>query len=167
MRRTVQLLAGIALLGACGSEPTATETNLAALRAATDGFHRIDVAQAAGYDAQSPAGCFTNAAGAMGLHYLNGTKVGTLNVSQPQLLMYEPQQNGTMKLVGVEFIVPGAPADPPPVLFDQAMHYNATFGVWVLHVWAWQSNPRGIYADWNPQVTCAHATTVVSAVSHH
>ena len=189
MRRTTQLLAGIALLGGCGGEPTATDAatdatadmqprsaltqagaaeykDLAALRAATARFHRIDVAQAAGYDNQFPAGCFTSAAGAMGFHFLNGTKLGTLNVTEPQLLLYEPQKNGTMKLVGVEFILPGADTDTPPVLFGQVLHYNHTFGVWALHVWAWETNPQGIYADWNPQVTCAHASAVSTANSH-
>jgi hypothetical protein len=26
-----------------------------------------------------------------------------------------------------------------------------------LHVWAWKSNPRGAFADMNPNVTCEHA----------
>jgi len=24
-----------------------------------------------------------------------------------------------------------------------------------LHVWAWQDNPKGTFADWNTNVTCA------------
>jgi hypothetical protein len=27
-----------------------------------------------------------------------------------------------------------------------------------LHVWAWKQNPRGAFADMNPNVTCEHAT---------
>ena len=102
----------------------------------------------------------------MGVHYLNNTRVGGLKVTEPQLLMYEPQQNGTMKLVGVEFIVPGVPTETAPVLFGQTFQYNATFGVWALHVWAWAKNPLGLFYDWNPNVTCAYATSV-SAVAHH
>ena len=174
MTRTVLLLSGIVLLGGCTVEPTAATANIqplatnqtsgaaehrdvAALRAATAQFHRIDVAQAAGYDTQFPAGCFSSPTGAMGFHWLNGARVGTLNVTEPQLLLYEPQKNGTMKLVGVEYILPGAPTDIPPVLFDRALEYNTTFGVWALHVWAWANNPLGIYSDWNPQVTCRYA----------
>lgn len=71
-----------------------------------------------------------------------------------------------MKLLGVEYIVPGAPTDTPPVLFDQALHYNATFQVWVLHVWAWRDNPSGLFADWNPKATCDHAA-VLANMSHH
>jgi hypothetical protein len=26
-----------------------------------------------------------------------------------------------------------------------------------LHVWAWKANPRGAFADMNPNVTCEHA----------
>jgi hypothetical protein len=25
-----------------------------------------------------------------------------------------------------------------------------------MHVWAWEHNPKGSYADWNTHVTCAH-----------
>ncbi|HEX2339612.1 MAG TPA: hypothetical protein VHI98_03955 [Vicinamibacterales bacterium] len=24
-----------------------------------------------------------------------------------------------------------------------------------LHVWAWKNNPRGTFAEWNPNVSCA------------
>ena len=175
MRRTALLLAGIVLLGACSEEPTITEPgaemqagaltqlspgaahDLAALRSATASFHRIEVAKAAGYDVQFPAGCFSSPAGAMGFHYLNGAKVGTLAPGEPQLVIYEPQKNGTLKLVGVEFILPGAPTDTPPVLFGQTLEYNSTFGVWALHVWAWKNNPEGMFADWNPKASCEFA----------
>lgn len=188
MRRTAGLLAGIALLAGCAGEPTATASadaaadagslaarlaqgenehaDVAALRAATARFHRIEVADAAGYDTQFPPGCFAIAEGAMGFHYLNGAAVGTLDVTRPQLVMYEPQKDGTMKLVGVEFIYPGLPTDPPPVLFGRAFQYNHVFSVWALHVWAWRENPRGLYADWNPLVSCEHASAVTTA-SHH
>ena len=178
---------GMVLLGGCGSEPVALDAaaersvitqmneaslsaaqnrDIAALRAATARFHRIDVAHAAGYDTQFPAGCFTSDAGAMGFHYLNGTNVGSLEVTRPQLVMYEPQANGSMRLVGVEYIVPGLPTDEPPVLFDRAFAYNPVFDVWVLHVWTWAHNPDGVFEDWNPRVTCEHAA-VVSPTSHH
>lgn len=181
MRRITALLAGIALLGACTDASTdpaqpelegivgltsSDQRDLASLRAATARFHRIEAARMAGYDTQFPAGCFASDAGAMGFHYLNESEVGTLDVTRPQLVMYEPQQNGTMKLVGVEFIYPGAPTDTPPVLFGQSFGYNDVFQVWVLHVWAWRHNPSGIFADWNPAVSCEFATSV-SLSAHH
>jgi len=183
MRRTAHLLAGIALLTGCGGQPAATETaadfqpprseasaaehrDVAALRAATVKFHHIEVANSAGWDTQFPAGCFTSPMGAMGYHWIKNKNVGTLKVTEPQLVLYEPQENGTMKLVGVEFILPGQPTDTPPVLFGQTFQYNTTFGVWALHVWAWRNNPLGLYANWNPTVTCKFATTV-AAMAHH
>ena len=175
MRRTTLLLAGIVLLGGCSDELTITEPgaemqagaltqlspaaaqDLASLRAATAPFHRIEVAKAAGYDVQFPAGCFSSPAGGMGFHYLNGAKVGTLAPGEPQLVIYEPQKNGTLKLVGVEFILPGASTDVAPVLFGQTFEYNSTFEVWALHVWAWKNNAAGMFSDWNPNVSCEYA----------
>jgi hypothetical protein len=183
MRPTPLFLLGIALLGGCG-EPTSTSTPLqaptaslsrasaaenkalAALRATLAPLHRFDVAQQAGWDNQFPDGCFSSADGAMGMHYLNGANVGTLDPARPQLLLFEPQKNGTMRLVGVEFILPGDPSDPAPMLFDQTFTYNYRFSVWALHVWALEGNPDGLYADWNPKVTCDYAPTQ-SAASHH
>ena len=189
MRRIAGLLTTIALLSGCG-ETTQTPTGttaaraplepgaalsarsesenkaLAALRAATAPFHRIEAAGAAGWNNQFPAGCFASAAGGMGYHWLNGANVGTLDPSRPQFVMYEPQKKGSMKLVGVEFIYPGIPSDPVPVLFGQPFTYNTVFSVWALHVWVWKENPNGLYADWNPRVSCAYATTAV-VTSHH
>jgi hypothetical protein len=145
--------------------PAHVNRDIAALRAATAAFHRIDVAHAAGFDAQFPPGCFESDAGAMGFHFLNEANVGTLSVTRPQLVMYEPQANGSMLLVGVEYIMPGLPTDTPPRLFGRDFAYNAVFEVWVLHVWAWRHNPAGMFADWNPTVSCAHAGAAIDA--HH
>ena len=188
MRGMTVLLAGIVLLTACESS-TGTGTNavsaaraplsarrddaqeqkdLAALRGATEKFHKIEVAAQAGWNEQVPPGCFTNPdSGAMGFHFRNLGNVGTLDPTAPQFVMYEPQKDGSMRLVGVEFIFPGAPTDTPPVLFNQAFHYNSTFGVWVLHVWAWRENQHGLYSDWNPNVSCQYATDIVSTSAMH
>ncbi len=29
-----------------------------------------------------------------------------------------------------------------------------SLGLWYLHVWVWQENPSGLFADWNPSVKC-------------
>jgi hypothetical protein len=147
--QAAQLAAGVRL-----------ERDLASLRSATARYHRIEEAHLAGYDTQFPPGCFSSAGGAMGYHFLSPDRVGTLSVTEPQLLMYEPQKNGRLRLVGVEYIVPGSPDDEPPALFGRPFHYNAVFGVWALHVWAWAHNPNGTFADWNPTVSCEHAATV-------
>jgi hypothetical protein len=27
-------------------------------------------------------------------------------------------------------------------------------GFWLKHAWIWKHNPAGMFADWNPEVTC-------------
>jgi hypothetical protein len=185
MRRTSRLLLGLALLGGCGDPtaigttttltpqdaalikaPAAENMDLAALRATLAPLHRFDAAWNAGWNNQFPAGCFSSSTGAMGMHYLNGENVGTLEPTKPQLLLFEPQKDGSQRLVGVEYIVPGDPSDTPPVLFNQPFAYNYQFSVWALHVWALESNPNGIYNNWNPKVTCDYAP-IQAATSHH
>ncbi|HEV7994110.1 MAG TPA: hypothetical protein VGP25_19945 [Gemmatimonadaceae bacterium] len=190
MRRIAGLLTTVVLLSGCGDTPAVPTTNnatgaalqpdaaslikrpesearaLLALRAATDPFHRIEAAVKAGFNTQAPPGCFASAAGGMGFHWNNAVNVGTLDPAKPQFVMYEPQQDGSMKLVGAEFIFPGSPTDAPPVLFGQKFTYNTTFQVWALHVWIWEENPSGLYADWNPRVSCAFAKTAVMTKHH-
>lgn len=178
-RTTCSLALALVLAGCAADAPTAVgdaasssaavpaeHPDLAVLRAATARFHRHAAAIKAGYDVQFPEGCFESEAGAMGYHYLNAGYVGSLEVARPQLLMYEPLQNGRLRLVGVEYIVPGEPTDVPPVLFDQPFTYSEVFEVWVLHAWVWAHNPDGIFADWNPEVSCAHAAASAPARHH-
>ena len=105
--------------------------------------------------------------GAMGVHYVNGNLLnGTIDVSHPQALIYEPTASGQMKLVGVEFITPAAiwlqTNSAPPVLQGQVFLYVDSpnrFNIpafFELHVWAWRDNPKGSFVDWNDRVTCSH-----------
>lgn len=119
--------------------------------------------------------------GAMGVHYVNLSLVngetllgnGQLDPTKPQALIYEPQPNGEMKLVGVEYIILASalPAGAAPQVADHLMLYidgpsasrpNAPLNRYGLpaffemHVWAWKDNPQGSFADWNDHVTCAH-----------
>jgi hypothetical protein len=81
--------------------------------------------------------------------------------------MYEPQQDGSMKLVGVEYVKAAPPTDPAPTLFNQSFNFNSGLQVWTLHVWLWKSNPSGLYANWNPTVTCQFAPATAPAMTHH
>ena len=137
-----------------------TEQQLAQLRALTAPFHRIEAAQAAGWTMPIP-GCFSDPAGGMGYHFGNEALIdGAVDALEPELLVYEPQANGRMRLVAVEYIVPFEQwtASAPPSLYGQSFHRNENFGLWVLHVWHFRHNPSGIFTDWNPTVTCEHAT---------
>jgi hypothetical protein len=144
----------------------AVRRDLATLRAATAPFQRFELAFKAGWNVQAPPGCFASPAGGMGFHWNNAANVGTLDPAKPQFVMYEPQQDGSKKLVGAEFIFPGAPTDTPPVLFGRPFTWNSTFQVWALHVWIWKENPQGMFADWNPRVSCAFAGSAVMTKHH-
>ena len=94
------------------------------------------------------------------------------------MLLYEPQPDGTRKLVGIEYVVyrpawHAVHSDLPILLgvpFDQrfgsdthghAEHYE-------LHVCLWRNNPLGMFAPYNPKVSCqgltAHASRAVSGL---
>lgn len=135
--------------------------DLAALRRLTARFHDFGAAAAAGWDAQITPCLEDPSLGGQGFHYGNPAFIdGDVNLLEPELLLYEPQSNGRLRLVGIEYIVPFAfvpAAADPPTLLGQEFHQNFFFGVWALHVWTWRHNPSGLFADWNPQVTCAAA----------
>ena len=179
MRRTSLLLVGMTLLGGC-ADPAPTSTtlpppsvpslssaaenrDLATLRAATARFHRYDVAKNAGYTFLFMDMCMEDQSsarlGGMGNHYVNPALLdGSVDVGNPEALLYEPGPNGQLKLVGVEYVIPKDKwtSAEPPMLFGQQFTLNA-FDLWALHVWASKNNPSGLYAAWNPLVSCANA----------
>ena len=155
----------ITLLGCSDSNsPTQEQKDLASLRQAVLPLQELSSAQQAGYttavgDPGDGHTClFDPQLGAMGVHYLNGSLVSaTPTVTQPQLLIFEPQQDGSTKFVGVEFIIPYSihgEDQAPPELFGRQFMKNATFQLWGLHAWVGRSNPSGMFAMWNPDVTC-------------
>jgi hypothetical protein len=188
MKKFVALLGGLALLAACSSESITREGNadlrvaaarslgsdinadLAKLRRVTASFHDFQTASRAGWSAQiTPCMVDPDGAGGMGFHYGNTALIdGTASVEKPQLLLYEPEKNGNLRLVAVEYIIPytfHARDAAPPRLFNQDFQQVDAFQLWGLHAWVWRDNPSGIFAPWNPQVGCANATDVMS-MSH-
>ena len=133
---------------------------LAELRAAKAAFHDIDVARAAGYTARLTDCLSDPAQGGMGFHYADGARLdATVERLRPEALLYEPQRNGKLRLVAVEYIVPYSAwtRAEPPSLHGLSFHPNPGFKVWMLHAWIWRNNPSGTFADWNPKVTCPAA----------
>jgi len=142
-----------------------SETPLAQeVRRATERYQDVAAATAAGYALF--LGCVSSPQdGAMGIHYVNADLVGDgkLDAARPEALMYEPK-GGKLELVGVEYIVIAAAWDgankTQPTLMGQLFHYNSSpnrYGIpayYALHVWAWRRNPRGVFMDWNPRVSC-------------
>jgi hypothetical protein len=133
------------------------------VREVTAVYRDINQAIAAGY--QQFGGCVSGPeVGAMGVHFVKGALVdGTLDVNQPEALIYE-FKNGGARLLGVEYITPvpawDAAHDGPPVLNGQHFQFVGTPnryrlpGLYELHVWAWRANPNGTFVDWNPRVSC-------------
>ena len=130
------------------------------LRRATSAFHSYDVAVVAGWDTIL-GGCVESPMGGMGYHVHNMDQFlnGHLNLLRPEVLLYAPTEDGSMEFVGVEYIIPGNlwNSGEPPQLLDQPLHFNPNVGptgIWALHVWTARHNPEGIFADWNPNVSC-------------
>jgi hypothetical protein len=145
---------------------------------ATAKYVNVNNATAAGYG--PVLGCVSGSDhGAMGIHYVNGSLLtgetllanGQLDPTRPQALIYEPQSNGALKFVGVEFIILASalPAGAAPQVDGHLMLYidgptaarpDATpnrYGLpalFEMHVWAWRDNPQGSFVDWNNHVSC-------------
>ncbi|HKI95383.1 MAG TPA: hypothetical protein VJ992_08850 [Gemmatimonadales bacterium] len=144
---------------------TAGETSdlgsqLAALRRATVAFHDTAAASAAGYNAKLTPCWYFGSVGAMGYHYGNPALIdGTADLWNPEILVYAPTGEGGLGLVALEYIVPIAAwtGATPPSLLGRDFERNDALGLYALHVWLWRHNPSGTFADWNPNVSCAHA----------
>lgn len=132
-----------------------------AVRAANSRFTDVAAATAEGY---GPIPCVSGpTGGAMGIHYVNGAYLddGVIDISKPEAVMYEPKDDGSLELVGVEYITTKGPANLDGHLFNFNTEPNR-YGLpafYELHVWAWRENPTGTFADMNPKVSCdaAHA----------
>jgi hypothetical protein len=54
--------------------------------------------------------------------------------------------------------------ETPPSLTGQVFQYVGapnryrSPAFYELHVWAWKQNPNGMFADWNPKVSCEQYT---------
>jgi len=177
-------------LAALASTAIADQADIAAILAATEKYKDIDVALAEGF-VPAPSGCVSAAAeglpaelGAMGIHYIHPGMLGITAVeprvtgnglntdfTTPSILLYEPQADGSLVLVGVENLVfqdawkAAGNAEMPAmghqkwdVMADMAdtagdeahgfaPHYD-------LHVWTERENPAGMYLPFNPAVAC-------------
>jgi hypothetical protein len=137
-----------------------------AVREATARYQNVQSAEYDGYHLEF--GCVSGSdSGAMGLHYVNDTLVGggIVDVTRPQIVLYEAQPNGNPKLTGADYLVLAGPWDAkhpgtPPQLMGQIFHYFEApnrFNLpafYTLHVWAWKDNPNGAFVNWHPDVSC-------------
>jgi len=170
--RKASLALGFALLALpaalAHADPPGDSPFLAQVRQATAAYRNINVAAQAGWFARD-AFCVSGPDhGAMGVHVVNPALIGgnQPKISQPQILIYEPQANGSMVLVGVEYVVIADawnaqhPDGSTPTVAGQLMNLVPApnrYGlpsVYELHAWAWRNNTHGNFADWNHNVTC-------------
>jgi hypothetical protein len=138
------------------------------VREATAKYKDVSIAEADAYHLMF--GCVSGPdSGGMGLHYVNMAlvKKGEVDATKPQIVIYEPQLDGHLKLIGADFLVladqwdKDHPEDGPPQLMGQLFHYFESpnrFGLpafYTLHVWAWKPNPNGAFVNWHPDVSCS------------
>jgi hypothetical protein len=143
-----------------------TASDLRRAREATRAFRDVEAARAAGYAATGE--CVEDPKyGGMGIHYANEELVadGELDVTKPEILVYQPTRRGKLRLGAVEYFQAdddqdlatdldrpslfGLPFDGPMLGHEDGMpiHYD-------LHVWLYKHNPAGQFAMWNPRVSC-------------
>ncbi len=187
------IIAGVGLAGLGIPVVAAADEagEIAAVRVATEKYKDVNVALGEGFIPAPPGDCVSAAAeglppemGAMGIHYINpgmlkitateprvdGESIHT-DFLKPAILLYEPQADGSLELVGVENLVfqkawKEAGNDGPPVFAgrkwdamaddantagDEAHNFASHFD---LHVWAFRDNPDGALAPFNANVTC-------------
>lgn len=180
--------AGSELAPAVQAELDALRTSLERFRdidvAVAEGYVRdpmgvCDVAEMMGRPAEL---------GAMGIHYfrpdllgitateprVDGTGTHT-DFSMPGVLIYEPQADGSLELVAVENLTfkkaweeAGNEAPPsfagvswdlmeddPATDLDEAHMFEPHYD---RHVWIFRDNPNGVFAQFNPAVSCEHHT---------
>jgi hypothetical protein len=140
---------------------------VAKVYAAVKRFKDINVATGEGWVQGTP--CVSGPDhGAMGVHFILQERVqkAVLKADQPEALIYEPLDNGNFRLVGVEFIIladvwqTNNPGAGPPALEGNLLNFvdmPNRYGLppfYEIHVWAFEHNPNGSFADWNNRVTC-------------
>ncbi len=128
----------------------ATLQELMQAKAATARYHNIENALADGYENINVV--LPN----MGYHFMKTAWVdATFEVTKPEILVYNKQENGRMQLVAVEYAVPLNLSANAPAGFtgnQDVWTANAGFGLWLLHAWIWYENPDGVFNATNPTV---------------
>lgn len=153
------LMAPSALAGqrASDSDDDEAADGLARIRATLGAYQDVRAALA---DYAPPAGdyCMESGSGGMGYHYVNSDLLDDrLDVERPEILVYAPTGDGGRKLAGVEYIVPYTAwdRDQAPRILGRDLKRSDDLEIWYLHVWVWEENPNGEFADWNPVVKCS------------
>ena len=96
MRLAVHLLTAIALLAGCSDSTSSQNADLATLKRVTSPFRTFSAATAAGWSPKITSCMADQTLGGMGFHYGNTALIDqAVRVDQPELLLYEPQADGS------------------------------------------------------------------------
>jgi hypothetical protein len=135
----------------------AVNRDVRAVRVATESFAALENAVAAGYEGEVSHCVEDPRLGGMGFHHKNpALRDGNLEVAKPEILLYERTEDGRYLLTGVEYVVPISAwsRSDSPIMMGQTLKRSDSLEIWYLHAWIWKRNPSGLFADWNPRVTC-------------
>lgn len=171
----------VAMSGCEGDEHE--NSQLALAREASAKYQDVNVALADGFVKMTR--CTTTPDGSMGYHYLHPVRMADQHVSvaEPDGLLYIKNPQGQLELVGIEHIVPvlvdgeiywgcgdenhsctPTSAQAPPSLYEGETffgpmpgHRADMFWHYEQHVWIWSQHPAGIFAQYNPGITCKHS----------
>jgi len=198
------VLAAVVSISAPAAHGGTGEPTLAEVRAATERFQDIKVALAEGYIRDPMNICDTAdmmgrpaSLGAMGVHYFRPDLLGIsgppnprvdgngthTDFRKPAILIYEPQADGSQKLVAVENLVfqkswhaagnakpprfhgveYDTMQDDPATKIDEAHMFEPHYD---RHVWLYRDNPSGVFAQFNPSVSCKAHTASMANNAH-
>lgn len=173
-KNTLALVAAFGLLLVLAATAVAKQSPLdrqmKQAKAATARFNSVAQALKAGY--VRPVGPMAqicvqlpDGSAAMGIHFENPALMAdpALDIRKPEILVYIPKANGSLKLVALEYFVAASQVTTAPSLyghtFDGPMagHHPGMPTHYDLHAWLWQANPTGTFSQFNPAVRCPTA----------
>ena len=129
---------------------------LKSVRSATARFHSTAQAIEAGHVPDDHC-VSAPGLGGMGYHWVNPSLVDPVfDPLKPESLLYATGPGGKMRLIGVEYIVVNV-GQATPMFVNQPFDVGGTplpVSHWSLHVWLYENNPSGLFAPFNPNISC-------------
>jgi len=157
---------GVVVVGTVAARNGSLPPDLQAVRAAVAKYHDYANAVADGYSLAGEP-CVSSPDGAMGVHAANQglIRAGVLDPLRPNVLLYMPRKDGSLDLIGVEYMRVDADQNletdgDRPFLFNHPFQgpmlgHNPSMPIhYDLHVWVVDNNPSGTFAQFNPDFHC-------------
>ena len=157
---------GVVAVGTVVARNGSLPPELQEVRAAVARYHDYANALADGYSVAGEP-CIESPDGAMGIHAPNNAliRAGVLDPTRPSVLLYMPRKDGSLRLIGVEYMKVDADQnlatdDDRPSLFGRGFDgpmpgHNPSMPIhYDLHAWVLDTNPAGTLSQWNPTLNC-------------